>query len=112
MVDAVALRLHDLVRHQRGAIYDAGLLTDEEYAALAADHGAVARLETYDGMRARIVAMEAALTRLTSPEADRVATDLDHYGLARPGWWDSIDAARVLLSSIHPPAPGLKGSPR
>lgn len=51
-------RLRDLVRHQRGALYDAGLVTDEEYAALAADTGAVARLEGYDRLRARIAELE------------------------------------------------------
>lgn len=60
---AQRVRLHDLIRHQRGSLHDAGLLTDAEYADLAADHGAVARLETYDGMRARIEALEVALSR-------------------------------------------------
>lgn len=46
-----ARRLRDLVRHQRGALHDAKLITDEEYAALAADHAAVARLEGYDAVR-------------------------------------------------------------
>jgi hypothetical protein len=45
-------RLRDLVRHQRGPLHGAGLITDEEYAALAEDHGAVARLEGYDALRA------------------------------------------------------------
>ena len=44
-------RLRDLVRHQRGPLHDAELITDAEYAALAADHGAVARLTGYDEMR-------------------------------------------------------------
>lgn len=50
MLDAQQ-REHDLVRHQRGPLHDAGLITDAEYAALAADHGAVARLESYDTLR-------------------------------------------------------------
>lgn len=50
-VSALDARLHDLVRHQRGALHEAGLITDAEYAALASDHGAVARLEGYDAAR-------------------------------------------------------------
>ena len=46
-----ARRLRDLVRHQRGPLHDAELITDAEYAALAADAGAVARLRGYDEMR-------------------------------------------------------------
>lgn len=55
-------RLFDLVRHQRGPLHDAELISDEEYAALAGDHGAVARLEGYDEMRAQLA--EANLTLL------------------------------------------------
>ena len=51
-------RLCDLVRHQRGPLFDAGLINEKEYAELAEDHGAVARLEGYDQMRARIAELE------------------------------------------------------
>lgn len=68
-LDAENVRLHDLVRRQRGPLHDAGLLTDEEYAALAADHGAVARLETIDGLRASL----ATATR----ERDEARDDAD-----------------------------------
>lgn len=51
-------RLRDLVRHQRGALYDAGLLTEAEYATLAADSAAVARLEGYDALRAGLANIE------------------------------------------------------
>lgn len=44
-------RLRDLVRHQRGPLFDAELITEEEYASLCSDHGSVARLEGYDLMR-------------------------------------------------------------
>lgn len=51
--DEVA-RLRDLVRHQRSALHDAELITDEEYAALAGDQGAVARLEGYDAIQQKL----------------------------------------------------------
>jgi hypothetical protein len=65
-------RLHDLVRHQRGPLHDAGLLTDEEYATLAADHGAVGRLETVDQLRATL----ATVTR----ERDDARVYIDDTG--------------------------------
>lgn len=47
-------RLWDLVRFQRSELFQAGLLSEEEYAELAEDHPAVARLESYDEMRLRL----------------------------------------------------------
>lgn len=41
-------RLWDLVRHQRIELHIVGLITDDEYAELAQDHGAVKRLEELD----------------------------------------------------------------
>lgn len=52
-------RLWDLVRQQRMELFQADLITREEYAELAKDHPAVARLETYDGIRARLKTAEA-----------------------------------------------------
>ncbi len=43
-------RVHDLVRFMRTELHDKGLITDEEYAELAVDHGGVKRLEDYDGV--------------------------------------------------------------
>ena len=68
-------RLHDLVRHQRGPLHDADLITDDEYARLAADHGAVARLESYDALIAKLreVAAErdgAVMHSITLQEAN------------------------------------------
>lgn len=54
-------RLLDLVRHQRGELYDAGLITDAEYAALSAIGAESARrLETYDELREKLEATEAS----------------------------------------------------
>jgi hypothetical protein len=50
-------RLHDLVRQQRMELHAAGLISNEEYAELDCDHIAIARLESYDELKAR----EAAL---------------------------------------------------
>ncbi len=57
-------RLRDLVRHQRGPLHESGLITDAEYAALAGDHGAVARLEGYDTALARVRELEAEVAAL------------------------------------------------
>lgn len=57
-VAAEAQRLRDLVRHQRSELHDEGLIDDAEYAALASDHGAVARLHGYDHLRSSLTTAE------------------------------------------------------
>ena len=44
-------RLADLVRHQRHALHDAGLISDDEYAEILQDPVAVDSLEDYDALR-------------------------------------------------------------
>ena len=55
-------RLIDLVRYQRHALQEAGLISNEEYAALVAvGSQAARRLESYDEVRARIDGLMTAL---------------------------------------------------
>jgi hypothetical protein len=62
-------RLRDLVRYQRCELHVAGLISEDEYASLAQDHGAVARLESYDGMRKRLTELENLLVDRASQAA-------------------------------------------
>jgi len=73
-------RLWDLCRHQRGELRTAGLITDEEYAAFALNHAAVARLEDYDSLRAQV----AELSRLNAQMVEKIAEWLDN-GLGKDG---------------------------
>ena len=50
-------RLYDLVRHQRGELYEAELISDEELASLASAQGSVERLTTYDDLRAQLASL-------------------------------------------------------
>jgi hypothetical protein len=54
-------RLMDLVRQQRMELLAADLITREEYAALAQEHGAVARLESYDQVREKMAHLDSDL---------------------------------------------------
>ena len=84
-----ATRLRDLVRHQRGPLHDAELITDAEYAALASDAGAVARLRGYDEVRREMDALRAlgasihkavaAALEVRAVELDVAADTLDDY---------------------------------
>lgn len=78
-------RLLDLVRQQRGPLHDADLISDAEYAALAGDHGAVARLEGYDAMRAQL----ATLTAKADPRIGDLTARVR-------GWAATNDDLRVL----------------
>lgn len=49
--DLSVQRMMDLIRHQRNELHEAGLITDGEFALLAQDHAAVARLEDYATLR-------------------------------------------------------------
>lgn len=73
-------RLWDLCRHQRGELRTAGLITDEEYAAFALNHAAVARLEDYGSLRAQV----AELSRLNAQMVEKIAEWLDN-GLGKDG---------------------------
>lgn len=54
-------RLWDLVRYQRMELHDAELISDQEYADLASDHGSVKRLETYESLRRDLASAKALL---------------------------------------------------
>jgi hypothetical protein len=79
-VESEAHRLRDLVRHQRGPLHDADLITDEEYAALAADAGAVARLLGYDEMRRELAELRtfgASIHKAVAAALEARAKELD-----------------------------------
>lgn len=91
-------RLLDLVRQQRMELHAGNLITDREYAELASDHGAVARLETYDQMRAELAALRRRcedLIRIGSRMVQFVP-NRDYSMLVRD--WDALtDEARKAL---------------
>lgn len=103
---ADTVRFYDLVRRQRGPLHDAGLLTDAEYATLAADHDAVARLETIDGLRAEIAQLKQTIEaehQGCNQFAEKMRAELNRAECANiipafakfyahedawpPGWW-------------------------
>jgi hypothetical protein len=57
-------QIHDLVRFMRTELHQEGLITDEEYVALAGDNSATQRLEDYDRVVQR--AKEAAASKRPS----------------------------------------------
>jgi len=57
-------RLWDLARYARAVLHQDDLITDEEYAMLAEDHFAVARLEDYDVLRKDLDAEKARVKEL------------------------------------------------
>lgn len=75
-------RLWDLARHQRSELLAAGLLTFDEYDALAADTPARSRLETYDSLRKEIARLHVQLRteteKLENENAEDFSEILDH----------------------------------
>lgn len=58
-------RMMDLIRHQRNELYDEGLIDEKEFAALVADSDSgqrVARLETYDTLKAENLRLKAPVS--------------------------------------------------
>lgn len=58
-------RIVDLLRYCRHQLLDEKLITQDEFTSLLAVDGAVARLETYDKMQARIEELPEEVERLT-----------------------------------------------
>lgn|ERR1017187_2010433 len=64
----------DLVRYQRSELFDAELISEDEYAALVADSEngqRVARLESYDAIRKLSEARQAAECNPPAPEGSK-----------------------------------------
>lgn len=68
--NAAKERLWDLCRHQRTELYEAKLITNDEYVAFAEDHAAAERLETYSQLRAAWERQEKALNLVVSWRVD------------------------------------------
>lgn len=74
-------RLFDLVYHQRHALHEEGLISDEEYGWLVENGcGAAMRLETYDDMQSRLTA--CASTVAPAPYASDSAHVAEETALA------------------------------
>lgn len=67
-------RMWDLVRQQRMELLQADLITQDEYAALAVDHPAVARLESYDELRSAHALTIAAADKLAGALKSAMST--------------------------------------
>lgn len=101
-------RLFDLVRYQRSELFDAELITDEEYswllseASLAKGSGSPSprRLESYDQVRAKIKPMEAALKEIAK---QKLSDEMDDHTSEHADWQGAYEAivkiAREALSS-------------
>jgi hypothetical protein len=68
-------RERDLLRQCRGHLLDEGLISEDEYAALVAESGAVGRLEDYDAVRAEL-ASTVKDRRSDGEELGRLRRDL------------------------------------
>lgn len=66
-------RLRDLVRYERHALHNSGLISNEEFADLVQVQGAVARLEGYDACRQRAEAAEQRAAELAGKLAEAQA---------------------------------------
>lgn len=104
-------RLMDLVRHQRHELHEEGLISDEEFAALVADSDGgkrVARLESYDEVkaqlleaRARLAASDNQVERLTEG-IQALMDELRLYDEVRADWvCDELEKVRSTAVPEH-----------
>lgn len=92
-------REHDLVRHQRVELFEEGLITKEEYVALASELiGGMGRLVDYDHLQSRVILLEKALLEeadLREREATTANRDDDRDEAAR--LFSLADELRALV---------------
>ncbi len=104
-------RLFDLVRYQRGELFEADLITEEEYSwllsesPLAKGSGSPSprRLESYDHVRAKIVSLETALKEIAT---QLLSEEMDDHSSEHADWQGGYEAivkiAREALNREKP----------
>lgn len=114
-------RLRDLVRQMRHPLHQEDLITDEEYAELVLNTpGAVARLESYDDIRARLTAANSEIAELRTQlaaapipvlTAEQVLHEMDEY-CTRVGNMDLAKGLRDSYQATGKMAPAILKSLR
>lgn len=92
-------RMWDLVRQQRMELFESDLITQDEYAALAVDHPAVARLESYDELRSQAQKYKANLATARAELFEANKQLAETRGIAGE-LYAALDELRVRYKSL------------
>lgn len=109
-------RAMDLVRYQRMELFDKGLITREEYADLLQEKlpgksGTVARLETYDDLRAKLAAAGERERGLTTALHSIRQVLYRNNPAANKGlsYWPTIEVENIVDAALAQPAERTEG---
>jgi hypothetical protein len=100
-------RLFDLVRYQRGELFEADLITEEEYSwllsesPLAKGSGSPSprRLESYDQVRAKITPLETALKEIAKQS---ISDEMDDHSSEHADWQGGYEAlVRIAREALN-----------
>lgn len=99
-LQATNQRLADLVRYERHTLHETGLISDEEYAEILQNPGAVDRLEGYDAAQREIGKLHSECARLIA-ERDAEYAAVNKLGEQIQRLTAERDAALAKLADVE-----------